>query len=205
MDLGEARFANLFATPLVTYVLEEAIALNASLRERILAHQAKGGGIGKSNRGGWHSEVGQLEFCGDAGEFLISRMRALGDEATRRVFVEQGEPVSPLRWKVSAWANVNRAGDSNNVHVHAGSTWSGTYYVDEGGPAEIAAPLHLFDPCPARAVSFLPQAVRDSVFVHPKPGLMVLFPSYVPHMVVPHQGQGTRISIAFNLRKEPYP
>ncbi len=34
---------------------------------------------------------------------------------------------------------------------------------------------------------------------------MVLFPSYLPHMVVVHQGKRPRISIAFNLRKEPYP
>lgn len=205
MNFAEARFANLFATPLVTYALEDAAQLNASLRERILAHLSQNAGIGKSNRGGWHSEIGELEFCGDAGELLISHMRALGDEATRRVFAEYGEPMMPVHWKVSAWANVNRTGDFNKVHVHAASTWSGTYYVDAGDPVDTAAPLHLFDPCQARTVSFLPQAVRDSVFIHPRPGLMVLFPSYVPHMVFPHEGRGTRISIAFNLRKDPYP
>ena len=205
MNFAEARFANLFATPLVTCVLDDSADLNASLRERILAHRAGRPGIGKSNRGGWHSEIGQLEFCGDAGERLVSYMRALGDEATRRVFAEFGEPAMPVQWKVHAWANVNRAGDFNKVHVHAASTWSGTYYVDAGEPSDSGAPLHLFDPCQARTVTFLPQAVRDSVFIHPKPGLMVLFPSYVPHMVFPHEGEGTRISIAFNLRKEPYP
>jgi hypothetical protein len=34
---------------------------------------------------------------------------------------------------------------------------------------------------------------------------MVLFPSYVPHAVTPHQGARERISIAFNLRREPFP
>jgi hypothetical protein len=34
---------------------------------------------------------------------------------------------------------------------------------------------------------------------------MILFPSYVPHAVPPHQGDRPRISIAFNLRKEPFP
>jgi hypothetical protein len=32
---------------------------------------------------------------------------------------------------------------------------------------------------------------------------MVLFPSYVPHMVFPHNGRSARISIAFNLRADP--
>jgi uncharacterized protein (TIGR02466 family) len=204
MNFAEARFANLFSTPLLTCVLEDA-GLNAALRERILAHLSQSAGIGKSNRGGWHSEIGELEFCGDAGAHLVSHMRAFGDEATRRVFAEYGEPASALQWKVYAWANVNRTGDFNKVHVHPASTWSGTYYVDAGDPVDVAAPLHLFDPCQARSVTFLPQAVRDSVFIHPRPGLMVLFPSYVPHMVFPHEGRGARISIAFNLRKEPYP
>jgi hypothetical protein len=35
--------------------------------------------------------------------------------------------------------------------------------------------------------------------------MMVLFPGYVPHMVLPHQSKRPRISIAFNLRKEPFP
>jgi hypothetical protein len=33
----------------------------------------------------------------------------------------------------------------------------------------------------------------------------MLFPSYVPHAVPPHQGARERISIAFNLRREPFP
>lgn len=205
MNFEEARLTNVFATPLVTHVLQDVAELNAALRECILAHRSRDAGVVKSNRGGWHSDVGELEFCGEAGRRLISLMRQFGDEATRRVFAEQREPVAPVQWKVYAWANVNRPGDFNRVHVHPASTWSGTYYVDPGDPTGDAAPLHLFDPCQGRAVTFLPKVVRDSVFIHPKPGLMVLFPSYVPHMVFPHEGSGMRISIAFNLRKEPYP
>lgn len=35
--------------------------------------------------------------------------------------------------------------------------------------------------------------------VQPKPGRMVLFPSWVMHQVRPYQGTAVRISIAFNL------
>ena len=205
MNFAEARYVNLFATPLITYTLADAAELNALLRKQILTHQSESAGLSKSNRGGWHSEVGELEFCGDAGRSLIAHMLGLTAEATRRVCAEYREPELTVQWKVYAWANVNRAGDFNKVHVHPASKWSGTYYVDAGDPTEAAAPLHLFDPSPARAVSFLPKVVQDSVYIHPKPGLMVLFPSYVPHTVFPHVGKGTRISIAFNLRKEPFP
>jgi hypothetical protein len=54
-------------------------------------------------------------------------------------------------------------------------------------------------------MSFLPNLLPSSVTLRPKPGMMVLFPSYLPHMVFPYQGGSQRISIAFNLRKEPYP
>jgi Putative 2OG-Fe(II) oxygenase len=47
--------------------------------------------------------------------------------------------------------------------------------------------------------------LQANYLVQPAPGLTVLFPSYMPHMVFPHQGERERISIAFNLRKEPFP
>ncbi len=37
------------------------------------------------------------------------------------------------------------------------------------------------------------------------PGMMVLFPSYMQHAVLAHEGVRQRISIAFNLRREPFP
>src|SRR5690348_15467170 len=114
-NYAEARLANIFATPLLTHVLSDVAELNEALRSRILAHRSASTGTSKSNRGGWHSEVGELEFCGDAGERLISHMRELGDEATRRLFAEHREPFSAVQWKVYAWANVNRAGDFNKL------------------------------------------------------------------------------------------
>jgi uncharacterized protein (TIGR02466 family) len=205
MNFEQARYANIFATPLITHHLTDAAELNAALRSSILAHQSASAGLSKSNRGGWHSEVGKLEFCGDAGQRLVSYMREFGVEATRRFFAEYRARMVPMEWEVFAWANVNRAGDFNDMHMHPSSTWSGTYYVDNGDPTDDAAPLHLCDPCQARTVNFFPPVHQASVYVHPKPGLIVLFPSYVPHMVLPHEGTGPRISIAFNLRRDPYP
>lgn len=206
LNFSHAKYTTIFATPLVTHVLEDAAELNACLKRCILARESEVQGIGKSNQGGWHSETGQLEFCEDAGRRLIARLGELTDEATRRAFAEQGESPPPYRWVLSAWANVNRNGHFNKVHIHPGSTWSGTYYVDAGEPTDSdrGAALHLFDPCQGRGMTFL-TALPSSVYIHPKPGLAVIFPSYVPHMVFPHHGRGPRISIAFNLRAEPYP
>ena len=206
-DFSKTRYKNIFTTPLLTHVLEDGPELNALLRERILAHETESGGIAKSNHGGWHSQTGQLEFCGDPGQRLVRHMHAFGDEATRRVLGEHPQQIVPIRWTLHAWVNVNRSGAFNKVHVHPGSTWSGTYYVDTGDPVDpdSGTSLHLFDPCQGRSTTFLPTLVTSSIFIRPKPGLMVLFPSYVPHMVFAHNGNSARISIAFNLRKEPYP
>lgn len=206
-ELTNAKFTNLFATPLMAHVWGDGPALNEKLRETILAYEEATSGEHKTNIGGWHSETGQLEFCGDAGRQLIRHMYEMADEATRRVLTEFGHRPRPNRWTLHAWVNVNRAGDFNRVHTHPGATWSGTYYVDTGDPDDPAAgtPIHFFDPCQGRANTFLPPLVPSSITQRPEPGLMILFPSYLPHMVYAHRGGRPRISVAFNLRKEPFP
>ncbi len=206
-DVRSARSTNLFASPLLAHVWDDGPALNDQLRERILAHKQANPGESKTNVGGWHSNAGQIEFCGAAGRTLVRHMYELADEATRRVLVEFGHPPRPMRWTLHAWANVNHEGDFNRVHTHPGSTWSGTYYVDTGEPAdaEQGTPIAFFDPCQGRANTFLHPQVPNFITVRPEPGLMVLFPSYLPHMVYAHRGSRPRISIAFNLRREPFP
>ena len=95
-----------------------------------------------------------------------------------------------------------------DAHPSGFDTWSGTYYVDTGTGSDDAiapAPLHFFDPCQGRANTFLTGIAPSSFTIRPEPGLMVLFPSYVAHMVYPHAGPEPRISIAFNVRREPFP
>jgi uncharacterized protein (TIGR02466 family) len=207
-DVRSARFSNLFATPLIVHVWDDAAALNAELTTCILTHRAAEAGERKSNEGGWHSQTGELEFCGAAGRMLRRHMYELADEATRRVLLEAGQPLRPMRWTLDAWANINEEADFNRVHTHPGCTWSGTYYVDPGDPPvtrEQGTPIAFFDPCQGRANTFLHPEVANFVTLRPEAGLMVLFPSYLPHMVYPHKGGRPRISIAFNLRREPFP
>lgn len=210
-DFSKAKFAHLFPTPFMSFVWPDGAELNEELRPQILEQASRFRGLQRSNVGGWHSEVGRLEFCGDAGRRLAGHMFELADEATRRTLAEapptRGMPGWTIRWVLHAWANVNGPGDFTQYHAHPGSTWSGAYYVDTGAPtdADLGTPLHLFDPCQGRANTFLQPIVPDRQGIRPEPGLMVLFPGYVPHMVLPHRGDRPRISIAFNLRKEPFP
>jgi len=203
-ELEKARSANLFTTPMLAHVWADAAELNGSLRDVILAHEQTHPSAELSNVGGWHSQSGRLEFCGPAGARLVQHMQEMTEEATRRLYAQYARPADSVSWTLSAWANINRSGDYNKMHTHPGATWSGVYYVDTGGETEGTA-LSLSDPAPARTNSFFPQLLTSTVMIRPAPGLMVLFPSYLQHGVTPHKGERPRISIAFNVRKEPFP
>jgi uncharacterized protein (TIGR02466 family) len=129
------------------------------------------------------------------------------EEATRRLYAEFSRPPQPTNWVISAWANVNRRGDFNEVHTHPGATWSGVYYVDRGEPKPDAegTAIDLYDPYPARTNVFFPELSTSNLLFKREPGLMILFPSYVPHAVPPHRGDRECVSIAFNARREPFP
>jgi uncharacterized protein (TIGR02466 family) len=192
---------------LLTHKWADGPELNPSLRESILEHAARSPGTELTNFGGWHSEYGTLEFCGEAGKRLIRHMHEMVEEATARLYAEFGQAARPTSWALSAWANVNQRGDFNQVHTHPGATWSGVYYVDDGepDPAAEGTPIQLFDPDPARTNIFFPELSASNILLKPEPGLMILFPSYVPHAVLPHRGGRPRISVAFNVRRDPFP
>jgi uncharacterized protein (TIGR02466 family) len=201
------RYGSPFGSPLLDYHWPDSAGLNQQLRDAVLAQERARAGAALTNVGGWHSATGTLEFCGAAGKALVERIMAITDEATARIYADHDRPVEPLNWTLSAWANVNRRGDFNTMHTHPGATWSGVYYVDSGDsdPAAAGTAIHLMDPCPTRTSSFFPALTGSNIMFKPSPGLMILFPSYLPHAVQPHTGDGTRISIAFNVRKEPFP
>jgi len=198
---------SLFATPVLEYLWPDAPELNPLLRKSILEHAREHAGMKQTNIGGWHSSTGRLEFCGSAGERLIHHIFEMTEEATGRLHAQCGLPPEPLNWTLTAWANINRRGHYNNLHTHPTATWSGVYYVDHGesNPSAEGTAIHLYDPNPARTNIFFPDLPTGTFRFRPEPGLMILFPSYVPHAVPPHQGDRPRISIAFNLRKEPFP
>jgi hypothetical protein len=108
-DFSAAAFGHLFPAPFMAFVWPDGAELNEELRPRILAHASRSAGLEKSNSGGWHSEIGPLEFCGDAGRRLVRHMYEMGDEATRRTLAEMPPQPGMSRWTfgwtLHAWAN----------------------------------------------------------------------------------------------------
>ncbi|HEU5322250.1 MAG TPA: TIGR02466 family protein [Methylomirabilota bacterium] len=191
---------SLFVTPLVRIEWPDAEPLNRHLAELIQAEARQGedGGYRYSNVGGWHSRVGYEAHPDEGMQLLMARFRGIARQVTARLAGgDAGEDAYAC--ELSAWANVNHAGDYNLPHNHH-CTWAGVYYVQvpaAPGADRRAGALELLDPRPAATMSPTP-GVDHRCFVSPRPGLMLLFPGWVMHMVHPFTGAGERISIACN-------
>jgi len=99
----------------------------------------------------------------------------------------------------SLWVNILKPGAAHSGHIHPHSVLSGTVYV--ATPAGAGA-LKLEDPRLARMMAApprradAPETLRTFVYVHPGPGDLVMWESWLRHEVV--AGKGERISISFN-------
>ncbi len=199
----------LFPTPLMTARLAGHETLNPALSATILTREAFDGGIIVSNLGGWHSNE-FLDWCGPNGEAVITAARQIVDRMTL-MEVDDELVTAEVDWRVTAWANVSRAGHANRAHAHAGAFWSGIYWVDDGGAAydpALGGLLEFADPRGVAPEMYAPQlrcAVKDCLsagraeVVTPAAGTMVLFPAWLMHSVTPYRGDRPRISVAFNF------
>jgi uncharacterized protein (TIGR02466 family) len=103
-----------------------------------------------------------------------------------------------------AWAVVYQDGGSHRVHTHHDACWSGVYYVDTAGLAPGTGQIQFVDPRPAAIARHASTAPVHSI--QPRPGLLVAFPSWLPHLVQATRSTRPRICIAFNAAyQEPEP
>lgn len=112
-----------------------------------------------------------------------------------------------LAWDVrprldSLWVNLLKSGGHHSGHIHPHSILSGTLYVEV--PAGAGA-LRFEDPrlsmmmaAPVRREG-APEELRRFVTVQPRPGLLLMWESWLRHEVLPGTGRGERLSISFNF------
>ena len=203
----EIAVKGLFATPVAAAMLPDAAELNARLQRTILQRRQDTPSVQASNAGGWHSDRDILQWGGEAVATVLDVARGV---ATQMTADRAGAPIHPA-WTVQAWANVNGPGDGNICHYHPGSFWSGTYYVADGGcasDASLGGEFEMLDPrgpsvgMDAPALKFAGEdgtALGSGETIRPRPGLLVVFPSWLLHQVRPYRGTALRISLAFNL------
>ena len=204
----------MFATPLVTFDVPDALALNTDLRRTIEQREQAQPTTQHSNLGGWQSSWDMDRWGGVAAIKLLAIGRNLANRVTmdRKGNLGNGpHPGYVVTWTANMWANVNRSGHGNEFHSHPAAFWSGVYYVDDGGIAEdvsLGGELEFMDPRGPLPAMFAPHlayampgglAAGATERVRPKAGRLVMFPSWLMHQVRPYRGAATRISIAFNL------
>ena len=99
--------------------------------------------------------------------------------------------------RFSGWGVVLRQGGKQIRHTHPEAEISGVLYLS------IPANIGFDDTSNEGALWFSPNPCYkqqiDGLTVIPKPGLLVLFPSFLPHETIPFVSEEDRICIAFNV------
>ncbi len=106
----------------------------------------------------------------------------------------------------SLWINVMEKGAVHTPHIHPHAVISGTYYVTvppKSGAIRFEDPrLPMMMAAPAKKSNARPEN-RSFVDVTPKPGMLLLWESWLRHGVEPNGARGRRISVSFNYRSSP--
>jgi uncharacterized protein (TIGR02466 family) len=107
-----------------------------------------------------------------------------------------------------SWYHITRRGGFFALHNHPNASWSGVYCVDPGksDPDKPDSGLLSFMSPMVTSAMFMDAATANlkGAFayhirhVRLEAGQLVLFPSWVMHDVKPYQGEGERITVAFN-------
>jgi uncharacterized protein (TIGR02466 family) len=102
----------------------------------------------------------------------------------------------------SLWVNLLRGPGHHSAHIHPHSIISGTLYVEVpkgSGAIRFEDPrLPMMMAAPARHPD-APGDLQTFATVEPRPGLLLLWESWLRHEVLPGAGRGERLSISFNL------
>lgn len=167
-----------------------------------------------SNLGGWHSKVG-MEKKYESYSKLCDTLTECGNHYCRSYGYKDGIVCYDL------WANVNNIGDMNFIHHHGTTALAGVYYpvteiIDDSlafeytnnNPVKAGSwnnvdggSLVFQDPAYGKKTGLLTKEHTpyniDFYHLYPTASVLVLFPSYLLHMVLPFRDDKTRMSISF--------
>jgi uncharacterized protein (TIGR02466 family) len=202
----DSELSLIFATPFLRRILADPAPLNSGLERAILERRRTNDGSRISNIGGWQSRPDLLDWPDPE----VKRLKAEIDHSVQKIWalpalLRQRGPAEPkpVTYEAYAWANINQAGHYNMIHMHPGNHLSAVYYVTTGHQTqgrEMDGRLELRDPRPASNFCRTPGPLNSgSLLVTPQPGMLVIFPAWIEHLVHPFHGEGHRISIAVNI------
>jgi uncharacterized protein (TIGR02466 family) len=191
----------LFQSPVLVFEKAEGADLNRRLLAEFDERRRRSDGISRSNRGGWHSEDDffrrQEPASKELAQFIVQSLTT----AERQYVKIEGERKAEV--KLEGWINVNPRSAFNAPHTHPNFAWSGCYYVNQpvvedgrSGAIEFLDPRAGIGGWPMTKS----ELTRTKVTMRPKPGTLLIFPSYLVHWVYPNEQEEERVSVAFNAR-----
>jgi len=105
-----------------------------------------------------------------------------------------------------SWCHITQDGGYHDMHVHPNSSWSAIYYL-ETGDTDVSTKNgvnRFYNPNNSMYLDAGTAWVtaNTSIDMAAEAGMMVVFPSWVPHSAVQYRGDRDRVVIAANCRIE---
>jgi uncharacterized protein (TIGR02466 family) len=203
-----------FAVPFAFEQHPNPEALNQALRELFMQREAEGSKYANPNPYTIRNkDLFESNFdLFDWPEPIIAELRefCLSNLIRTVAMLNQYDAAFLKRINIAtdAWFHITRRNGFFGVHNHPMASWSGVYCVDPG--------KHDIDQADSGKLSFVHPNITGGMYVDAGsaqlqkpfnmsnmgyslvPGQLVLFPSWVPHYVMPFYGDDERITVAFN-------
>lgn len=192
---ASSQMMPLFSVPVWAQVLEDETAqtMNEHLLQQVDLLKADLP-AGVRTEDGWQTRTDLHTL--DA----FSGMTAIIGEASKRVL--EMLKVAPTPYEITGcWMNIKPRGTNHPLHSHQNNYLSGVYYVQA---PEGADSISFHDTRTDRQI-IVPRYTEDSpltatsVHVPVKPGVMIMFPSWLQHSVQPNPTEEIRVSLSFNI------
>jgi len=180
-----------------TSIYTEMIQLdNALLEQNILKWSSEGINDRKNTRKGWSST--QDMHLKSEYSAIVSSLIQNATNVFEQEYIERTPTL------INMWANILYPGGHHNNHTHPNSHFSGVYYVKANNQSG-----NLLISDPRQGPQIIKNIRKEGYLVHkhlwetidliPKEGMLVLFPSWLPHSVDINNSNNNRISISFNF------
>ncbi len=203
----------MFAVPMGFARFEHADLLNPHLKALFLRREAEGrSNVNPSMRVShalfesrfdlfaWPDrEVRALrDFCFNSLFYLIAQLNSY-----------RQDELNAMQISADSWFHITRKGGYFGFHNHPMASWSGVYCVDSGGidpnSTDDNGALQFINPHQSAGMFVdagnrrigSPFGMGNHAFKL-EAGQLILFPSWLNHQVLPYQGDGERITVAFN-------
>lgn len=130
-----------------------------------------------------------------------TRFKSLINEVTNHanVFAKEHNSMAEFRCH-TAWFNIGSKNNFQEYHYHAAATFSAVYYVKvPPGSGQIVFENPVQDMCPIEKIKDRNELSYIQIGYSPIERSLLIFRSYLRHMVKSGDFDGERISIAFNF------